>query len=129
MSDLAFDTETADRDYAGEGRSIVVIRTDGGYNRRHMRLTTSNGWDFSAIWGFGAYCNNARLGGFDAGADASHRSMDAEIMVWKGDKTLEIGGDTVSGWVSPERFTQAVEAAERDDEEAIREALAQRVNA
>lgn len=125
-SAIAFDMASAAEDFAGEGRTIELF--DGGDEgtgpERRMRLHTANGWHFSAIWGFGSYTANARAPEFLANRHPPTRSEDAEVMVWKGEgSALVLDHDTVVGWVSPTRFLAAVEAAERDDQDAIRETL------
>lgn len=121
-----FNIETAAEDFAGEGRSIEIVNETkpGGSVRRQMLLTV-NGWTFSAIWGFGTYCTMAREMGVPIDEPPAE-SPDAEIAVWKGDSPstmIELGDDTVAGWIPPTSLLAAVEAAERDDEMGIRSAL------
>lgn len=118
-----FNIETAAEDFAGPGRSIKIRNERTDYRpRRQMKLTV-NDWTFSAIWGFGGYCTGARAGG-GYSEHPPPSSPDAEVAVWKGDgPMIKLHGDTVEGWVSPAAFLAAVEAAERDDEAGIRDAL------
>jgi hypothetical protein len=127
----SFNLVTAVQDFAGEGREIECPKfrpgedTTGHYARRQMLLKV-NGWTFSAVWGFGTYCAGARPnGGFpDLDETPPAESPDAEIAVWKGDgPMIELGDDTVAGWIAPAAFIAAVEAAERNDELGIRSAL------
>lgn len=120
----SFNIETAAQDFAGEGRTINIENTERPERTMRRMQIAVNGWVFSVIWGHGAYCTGARAG---VAAYVDHppaESPDAEIAVWrKGDKMIELHGDTVEGWVSPESLLAAVAAAERDDEDGIRAAL------
>jgi len=130
----AFNIETAAKDFAGPGRKVEcpvkapgedqAIECCGLPPRRQMKLSV-NGWTFSAIWGYGTYCTAARSE--SAHRDPSPTSPDAEIAVWRDNGgMIDLHGDSVEGWVSPASFLEAVEAAERDDEDAIRAALVRR---
>lgn len=131
-----FNIETAAEDFAGEGRKIQCPHVPPDFPedsvwtaRRRQMLLTVNGWTFSAVWGFGTYCTAARENGLAIDQPPA-ASPDAEIAVWKGDgPMIDLGDDTVAGWVPPTSFLAAVEAAERDDEQGIRSALVRREEA
>lgn len=127
----AFNIETAAKDFAGPGRTVTCpvrtpreVEADGPFARRQMRIEV-NGWTLSAVWGRGTYCTAGREGWPDSAPDAPPvESPDTEVAAWKGDgEMIELHGDTVEGWVSPEGVLAAVAAAERDDEDGIRAAL------
>lgn len=127
MAPKSFDLQTAATDFAAPGRDIECPagREVSGVARRQMLLKV-NGWTFSAVWGFGTYCSGAREGATYLDAPPTE-SPDAEIAVWRDEGTMiQIHDDTVEGWVLPASFLSAVEAAERDDEDAIRAALVRR---
>lgn len=123
----SFNLYTATVDFAGPGR-VIECPTGvevPGIVRRQMLLKV-NGWTFSAVWGFGTYCSGAREGAHYLDEPPTE-SPDAEVAVWRGDgPMIELHQDTVEGWISPASFLSAVEAAERDDEDAIRAALVRR---
>lgn len=125
----SFNVATAAEDFAAEGRRVEVVSesASGVRIRRQMKLTV-NGWTFSVIWGSGAYCTGARKGGLTDAAPPE--SPDAEVAVWRRNgPMISLGDDTVVGWISPARLLGAIEAAECDDEGAIRDALLQEVSA
>lgn len=136
----SFDIETAAQDFAAPGRSIEVkcddfsSRPGSHFSERHIWIEV-NGWTFSATWGSGTYSTAGR----DCGAWSSFSrptdkvSPNAEVAVWNSRdgetgraEMIQIGDDNVEGWVSPTSLIAALEAAERDDEDGIRSALARR---
>ena len=117
----AFDVETFAEDFAGPGRTLAAESTDRGNLVGHLgRVNLDNGWWFSAIWGWGSYTYNARLGPGDYRADPPARSLDAEVMPGSpNDDRLDLDGDTVAGWISPAQFEAAIRAAEENDPESV----------
>jgi hypothetical protein len=123
-----FNIETAARDFAGPGREITRDERTSEFHAGLHIWVKVNGWTFSATWDRATYCSGARPGGNLGALDDKPEpvSPDAEIGVWRTDSDegmIELHGDTVEGWVSPASFLAAIEAAERDDEDAIRAAL------
>lgn len=124
----SFNLQTVAADFAGPGRDIECPAGEVSGIVRSQMLLKVNGWTFSAIWGFGTYCSGAREGTTYLD-DPPPKSPDAEVAVWRGDgPMIKLHEDRVEGWVSPASLFSAVEAAERDDEDAIRAALVRRQN-
>lgn len=120
-----FDVETFTSDFAGEGRTCEANMSDrGGMVHHQGRVRLSNGWTFSALWGWGSYTDNARLSSGGYLSSPPSRSLDAEVLPMPpGDESVDLNGDTVAGWVSPAQFEAAVRAAEQNDLGAVQRIL------
>lgn len=81
--------------------------------RPGFRMTFANGWTASIQWDRGMYCENR-----DRGSD---KSADAEIACWPagGDLARFKDGDTVSGWVAPEKVAAFMAYVARIRPEAV----------
>lgn len=112
---------TAEQDFAGPGRHVDLFRNQG------VHVKFDNGWVLSIQWSPFHYSSNR-----DLMADPDFRydspspdATEAEVAAWKGEDgaMIALGGDTVAGWVPAADVMAALEAAAKDDEEGIREAL------
>lgn len=112
-------------DWAGPGRKIKASTDDSFGSLRHRgTVTLDSGWFFSAIWGDGSYTTNSRMAPGEYIRRPSSVSRDAEVMPYTPtNDNLDLKGDTVAGWVSPEMFEEALRAAEKDDEAGVVAAL------
>jgi hypothetical protein len=126
---LKFSVETAEQDWAGNGRVVEATTETTSYSTRHgMRVTTKNGWTFSAIWGYGSYCTTARSSepnGFGLVEHPPAEAPNAEVAIWKGKGSMlkMPDGDSVAGYVHPDDFQEALKLAEADDLDAATRAL------
>lgn len=109
-----FDLESVKELFSGPGRTVEPWSdhdSRGIWDRYGVKISTGNGWSFSAIWGYGSYCVNGRRD------NPAPWSPDAEVMpgapgiAW----TPAVDYGAVAGNVSPERLGAALVAAERDD--------------
>jgi len=86
-------------------------------------MTFANGWTISVQFGTGNYCENRSLDEdgrrLDEGLTeyfarrdrevGERGSADAEIAVWNHEKKwVNFGGDTVSGWLSPDDVAEVI---------------------
>lgn len=121
-----FNIQTAARDFGKHGRTIEIDWADRvpGFAERRMRITV-NGWTISCVWGSGNYCTGAREA---ATLSPDYvESIDAEVAAWpEGGRMIDLGDDSVAGWVSPKAVIEALAAAERNSKRGIREALTSR---
>ena len=74
-------------------------------------ITFQNGFGVSVQWGTGNYCEKKNLGA-DGGEEMKTprwESRTAEIAVYKDEKFIDIGDDTVIGWLTPNEVAKAIE--------------------
>jgi len=123
-----FDRDTAEQVFGGKGRTVRFENPDhfGPEFPRgnHIWIDTANGWTFSATWNLGTYCTAGRINWEAPGPIMQQKtpptSPNAEVAFWRdGGGLTPINGDSVIGYITPERLLTAIEAAERDDKAAI----------
>ena len=74
-------------------------------------ITFQNGFGVSVQWGTGNYCEKKNLGADSDEEMKTKRweSRSAEIAVYKDEKFIDIGDDTVIGWLTPDEVAKAIE--------------------
>lgn len=80
-------------------------------NDKGFQLTFSNGCTVSVMFGSGNYCEKRDYPIHQsAGYLGSHSSANAEIAIWdKNDRWFDFGGDTIKGFVSPDKVAKVLE--------------------
>ena len=74
-------------------------------------ITFDNGFTISVQYGTGNYCEKKNLGadGDEEMKTKRWESRTAEIAVYKDEKFIDIGDDTVIGWFTPNEVAKAIE--------------------
>ena len=74
-------------------------------------ITFQNGFGVSVQWGTGNYCEKKNLGadGDEEMKTKRWESRTAEIAVYKDKKFIDIGDDTVIGWLTPNEVAKVIE--------------------
>ena len=130
---MNFDRDTAEHVFGGKGRTVRFEDPEhfgaGWLRGNHIWIDTPNGFTFSATWNLGTYCTAGRIDWEAPGPIMQQKppptSPNAEVAFWRDGSggMIAINGDTVIGYITPERLLTAIEAAERNDEAAIIVAL------
>ena len=74
-------------------------------------ITFQNGFGISVQWGTMNYCEKKNLGA-DGGEEMKTprwESRTAEIAIYKDKKFIDIGDDTVIGWLTPDEVAKVIE--------------------
>ena len=86
-------------------------------------MTFENGFGISVQWGTMNYCEKKNLGAEykDEMKTPRWESRTAEIAIYKDKKFIDIGDDTVIGWLSPDEVAKIIEgvASAESSEEII----------
>jgi len=74
-------------------------------------ITFQNGFGVSVQWGTMNYCEKKNLGadGDEEMKTKRWESKTAEIAIYKDKKFIDIGDDTVIGWLSPDEVAKVIE--------------------
>ena len=74
-------------------------------------ITFQNGFGVSVQWGTGNYCEKKNIGadGDEEMKTKRWESRTAEIAVYKDKKFIDIGEDTVIGWLTPNEVAKVIE--------------------
>ena len=74
-------------------------------------ITFQNGFGVSVQWGTGNYCEKKNLGADSDEEMKTKRweSRSAEIAIYKDEKFIDIGDDTVIGWLTPDEVAKIIE--------------------
>ena len=74
-------------------------------------ITFQNGFGVSVQWGTMNYCEKKNLGADSDEEMKTKRweSRSAEIAIYKDEKFIDIGDDTVIGWLTPNEVAKAIE--------------------
>tara|TARA_R110002074_G_scaffold109613_2_gene236305 strand:+ start:178 stop:495 length:318 start_codon:yes stop_codon:yes gene_type:complete len=96
--------------------SFVATRNKG------FAMTFENGFGISVQWGTENYCEKKSFNtDIDPMEHDRWESLSAEIAIYKDQKFIDIGDDTVIGWLSPDEVAKIIEgvASAESSEEII----------
>tara|TARA_R110000765_G_scaffold348382_1_gene438478 strand:- start:83 stop:409 length:327 start_codon:yes stop_codon:yes gene_type:complete len=74
-------------------------------------MTFENGFGISVQWGTENYCEkkNTTIHPTDPMEHDRWESLSAEVAIYKDQKFIDIGDDTVIGWLSPDEVAKVIE--------------------